>query len=95
MKSSETSRERGYDAGRVNGRRRHILVDTMGPLLMVLDFSASVQDQDGARRLGMSEFYATRDDQESIAGIHRATGFGVKHRAFRARISASNSLQTS
>ena len=26
-------------------------MDTMGPLLMVLDFSASVQDQDGARRL--------------------------------------------
>ena len=51
MKSSETSRARGYDAGRVNGRRRHILVDTMGPLLMVLDFSASVQDEDGARRL--------------------------------------------
>jgi hypothetical protein len=51
VKSSETSRERGYDAGRVNRRGRHILVDTMGPLLMVLDFSASVQDQDGARRL--------------------------------------------
>ena len=51
MKSSETSRERGYDAGRVNGRRRHILVDTMGPLLMVLVFSANAQDQDGARRL--------------------------------------------
>ena len=47
MKSSETSRERGYDAGRVNGRRRHILMDTMGPLLMVLVFSANVQDQDG------------------------------------------------
>jgi len=51
VKSSETSRERGYDAGRVNRRRRHILMDTMGPLLMVLDFSASVQAQDGARRL--------------------------------------------
>jgi hypothetical protein len=51
VKSSETSRERGYDAGRVNGRRRHILMDTMGPLLMVLDFSANAQDKDGARRL--------------------------------------------
>ena len=47
MKSSETSREHGYDAGRVNRRRRHILMDTMGPLLMVLVFSANVQDQDG------------------------------------------------
>jgi hypothetical protein len=51
VKSSETSRERGYDAGRVNRRGRHFLEDTMGPLLMVLDFSASVQDEDGARRL--------------------------------------------
>ena len=47
MKSSETSREHGYDAGRINRRRRHILMDTMGPLLMVLVFSANVQDQDG------------------------------------------------
>ena len=51
MKSSETSRERGYDAGRVNGRRRHILMDTMGPLLLVLVFSANAQDKDGAPRL--------------------------------------------
>ena len=51
MKSSETSRARGYDAGRVNGRRRHILMDTMGPLLLVLVFSANAQDKDGARRL--------------------------------------------
>jgi aryl-alcohol dehydrogenase-like predicted oxidoreductase len=27
--------------------------------------------------MGMSEFYGTRDDQESIATIHRAVGFGV------------------
>jgi hypothetical protein len=51
VKSSETSWARGYDAGRVNGRRRHILMDTMGPLLMVLDFSGNAQDKDGARRL--------------------------------------------
>jgi hypothetical protein len=51
VKSSETSRERGYDVGSVNRRRRHILMDTMGSLLMVLDFSACVQDQAGACRL--------------------------------------------
>jgi aryl-alcohol dehydrogenase-like predicted oxidoreductase len=27
--------------------------------------------------MGMSEFYGTRDDQESIATIHRAVGLGV------------------
>ena len=42
--------ERGYDAGKhVNGRKRHLLVDTMGVLLTVVVSVASVQDRDGAR----------------------------------------------
>lgn len=42
---------RGYDAGkRVNGRKRHIIVDTFGLLLVVLVTAASVQDRDGGRR---------------------------------------------
>ncbi len=41
---------RGYDAGkRVNGRNRHILVDTMGMILTVVVHAASVQDRDGAK----------------------------------------------
>ena len=40
---------RGYDAGKkTNGRKRHIIVDTLG-LLFVLVTAASVQDRDGAR----------------------------------------------
>ncbi|MDM4718623.1 IS5 family transposase [Micromonospora sp. WMMA1363] len=43
---------RGYDAGkRVNGRKRHIAVDTCGLLLAVLITGANVQDRDGARPL--------------------------------------------
>ena len=43
---------RGYDAGKkVNGRKRHIAVDTCGLLLAVLVTAASVQDRDGARPL--------------------------------------------
>lgn len=43
---------RGYDAGkRVNGRKRHIAVDTCGLLLAVLVTGAGVQDRDGARPL--------------------------------------------
>jgi putative transposase len=42
--------ERGYDAGkRVAGRKRHIVVDTMGLLLAVVVHSASVQDRDGVK----------------------------------------------
>jgi transposase len=41
---------RGYDAGKkVNGRKRHIVVDAMGLLLVVVVTAASVQDRDGAR----------------------------------------------
>jgi putative transposase len=43
---------RGYDAGKkVNGRKRHIAVDTIGLLLTVLVTAASVQDRDAAKPL--------------------------------------------
>lgn len=41
---------RGLDGGKwINGRKRHILVDTLGLLLMVVVTAASVQDRDGAK----------------------------------------------
>lgn len=50
VKTTETKGERGYDAGKqVKGRKRHILVDTMGLLLMVVVHLASIQDRDGAK----------------------------------------------
>ena len=43
---------RGYDAGKkINGRKRHIAVDTLGLLICVLVTAASVQDRDAARPL--------------------------------------------
>jgi transposase len=43
---------RGFDGGKkVNGRKRHIAVDTTGLLLVVLVTAASVQDRDGGRWL--------------------------------------------
>lgn len=42
--------ERGYDAGKkVKGRKRHILVDTLGHLLKLVIHSADIQDRDGAK----------------------------------------------
>ena len=42
----------GYDAGKhVKGRKRHLVVDTLGLILKVLVTPASVQDYDGARDL--------------------------------------------
>jgi transposase len=47
-----SSASRGYDAGKkVNGRKRHIAVDTIGLLLTVLITAAGVQDRDGAKPL--------------------------------------------
>lgn len=52
VKTTERGGEKGYDAGKnVNGRKRHILVDTLGLLLVVRVTAASTQDRDGARLL--------------------------------------------
>lgn len=50
VKSSEEARKAGYDAGKkIKGRKRHILVDTLGLLIAVVVHSADVQDRDGAK----------------------------------------------
>ena len=60
VKSTETSDERGYDAGKkVNGRKRHILVDTIGLLLMVMVLPADIQDRDGAKQL-LAAFFSRK-----------------------------------
>jgi len=49
-KTTEQGGERGYDAGKkIKGRKRHIVVDTMGLLLDVVVHSAGIQDRDGAK----------------------------------------------
>ena len=41
---------RGYAAGKkINGRKRHIVSDTLGLLLVVMVSAASIQDRDGGR----------------------------------------------
>lgn len=52
VKTTETSGVRGFDSGKkVNGIKRHLLVDTMGLILMVMVLSANIQDVNGARQL--------------------------------------------
>ena len=49
-KTNEQGGIDGYDAGKkVTGRKRHILVDTMGLVLAIVVHSAGIQDRDGAR----------------------------------------------
>jgi putative transposase len=52
VKTTEECTERGYDAGKcIKGRKRHILVDSMGLLLFALVLTANIQDRDGAKLL--------------------------------------------
>ena len=50
VKTTEAGGERGFDGGKlIKGRKRHILVDTIGLLLLVVVHSAGIQDRDGAK----------------------------------------------
>ena len=43
---------RGFDAGKkINGRKRHIVVDTIGLMLVVMVTAASIQDRDGGQSI--------------------------------------------
>ncbi|MBB4957561.1 transposase [Micromonospora polyrhachis] len=51
---------RGYDAGKkINGRKRFIVTDTLGLLLVVMVCAANVQDRDGAKSTLLSLYLAT------------------------------------
>jgi putative transposase len=50
VKTTALAGIKGFDAGKkIQGRKRHILVDTLGLILVVVVTAASVQDRDGAK----------------------------------------------
>lgn len=52
IKSSEGGEARGFDMGKkTTGRKRHLIVDTLGLLLIVTVTSATVQDRPGGRAI--------------------------------------------
>ena len=52
VKTTEVGGERGFDGGKlVKGRKRHLVVDTLGLILLVLVTAANVSDQAGGQRL--------------------------------------------
>ena len=49
VKTAESGGIRGYDAGKkINGRKRHIVIDTLGLVVGRVVHSADIQDRDGA-----------------------------------------------
>lgn len=50
VKTTEKGGPRGYDAGKkINGRKRHLVVDTIGLVLAIVVHEANIQDRDGAK----------------------------------------------
>ena len=50
VRTTENGGERGYDAGKkVNGRKRHLVVDTLGLIMSLVIHTADIQDQEGAK----------------------------------------------
>lgn len=52
VKTTESGGVRGYDAGKkIDGRKRHIVTDTLGLLVGLLVHSTQIQDREGAPQL--------------------------------------------
>jgi len=77
VKSTECSDARGYDAGKkINGRKRHVLVDTLGLILilMVMVLPANLQDRDGARQL-LKAFFTQSSPRRRVKHIWADGGY--------------------
>lgn len=67
VKTTEAGGERGYDAGKkVKGRKRHIVVDTLGNLLEIVVHAADIQDRDGAKLVLTKLSQATQEALKKI-----------------------------
>jgi putative transposase len=76
IKTAEGGDGRGYDANkRCLGRKRHILVDTLGLLLAVLVTGANVQDRDAAKQL-LTSFYQAFFQSFRLKRVWADAGYG-------------------
>lgn len=76
VKTTSVGGERGYDGGKkVSGRKRHIIVDTLGLLLAVVVHPADWQDQDGAL-LVLQALHRLRDRCRRLTVIFADSAYG-------------------
>src|SRR5713101_5607896 len=74
VKTTEMGGERGYDGGKkVTGRKRHIVVDTMGLLLAVVVTAASVDDAEAAKEV------LSQVESDAFPGLEVIFGDGKYH----------------
>ena len=75
VKTTETRGERGYDGGKkTKGRKRHLLVDTLGLIMCIVITAASVQDRDGAKLV----FQQAADQQPQVETVWADSGYSGK-----------------
>jgi putative transposase len=75
VKTVEGGAARGFDAGKkVTGRKRHVVVDTLGLVLAVVVTAANVQDRDGAQ-LVLRELYRRLCDSWRLEKIWADGGY--------------------
>ena len=71
VKGTEYCDDSGYDAGKkTKGRKRHLLVDTLGLIIAVVVTVASVQDRDGAKWV-----FANAASQPSLEKVFADAGY--------------------
>lgn len=67
VKTSGQGGPAGYDGGKkINGRKRHILVDVLGALLAVSVHAANIADRDGAATVVNTTFLAEHPTVETV-----------------------------
>lgn len=75
VKTVEGGAARGFDAGKkVTGRKRHVVVDTLGLVLAVVVTAANIQDRDGAQ-LVLRELYRRLCDSWRLQKIWADGGY--------------------
>ena len=64
--TQESGKESGFDGGKlIKGRKRHIIVDTMGYVLIVLVHAANIYDGHAARKV-LTALFSKRDTVKKI-----------------------------
>ena len=72
VKTVSSGEERGYDTNKqVKGRKRHIMVDMLGLLIVVMVTAASVQDSDAGQELAIDMKAKTSRLQKILAQLYK------------------------
>ncbi len=59
VKTATQGESKGYDAGKkINGRKRHLLVDTLGLVISAFVSPANLQDRDGLKKV-LNQYFDT------------------------------------